>query len=123
MSQTSTKQDQAFAERLQAKWISSPDEKPDRPGQTLATRSHEVIRRWAEARNARPATATRGPEGEARTLRLDFGEQTEGLEPMSWDEWFGRFDERNLVFLYQEQKSDGAQSNFWRLVSPEREDA
>ena len=122
MSQASTKQEQELAERLHAKWISSPDETPDRPGQTLATRSHEVIRNWAEARNARPATATRGPDGEPRTLRFDFGEETEGLEPISWDEWFRTFDERGLVFLYQEQKADGSQSNFWRLVSPDRED-
>jgi hypothetical protein len=39
---------------LRAKWTHSPDEHEDRPGQTLATRSHEVIRSWADARGAQP---------------------------------------------------------------------
>ena len=33
-----------------AKWIHSTDERADRDGQTLATRSHDVIRAWAEER-------------------------------------------------------------------------
>ena len=104
-----------------AKWISSPDEKPDHPGQTLATRSHDVIKAWAEARGARPATATRGPDGRPRTLRLDFGEATRNLEPIDWDEWFSVFDERGLVFVYQEERRDGRQSNFFRLTNSNRE--
>lgn len=101
-----------------AKWIHSPDERPDRNGQTLATRSHEVIRRWAEERNARPATVG---EGEPRVLRFDFGEPTDRLRPISWDEWFDVFDRRNLVFLFQERRRDGRQSNFFRLESPDRQ--
>src|SRR5437868_4925734 len=46
-----------------ARWIHSPDERPDRRGQTLATRSPEVIRAWAEARGGQPVTATRGDDG------------------------------------------------------------
>ena len=33
------------------------------------------------------------------------------------------FDERDLVFIYQEMKKDGSQGNFFRLDNPEREDA
>jgi hypothetical protein len=33
------------------------------------------------------------------------------------------FDERNLVFLFQEQMKDGADSNFFRLESPDHEDS
>lgn len=104
----------------QAKWIHSPDEEADRPGQTLATRSHEVIRAWAEARGARPTTAP-GSEHEGRVgvLRLDFpGYGGESLEEISWDAWFEPFDERDLVFLYQERKSDGSTSNFFQLDNP-----
>src|SRR4051812_23704613 len=102
-------EDRRFLERFgnklskstqRAKWTGSPDDRPDRPGQTLATRSHDVIEAWAEARDARPATATRGPDGRPRTLRMDFGEPTRNLESIAWDEWFGVFDERDLVFLY-----------------------
>jgi hypothetical protein len=110
-----------------AKWTHQAGEAPDRAGQTLATRSHDVIRAWAEERGAVPATATRGPDGEPRTLRFDFrGEGGNGtsrrLEELSWDDWLGTFDRRELVFIYQENRRDGRQSNFFRLDNPKRED-
>ena len=124
-----------------AKWIHSPDERPDRRGQTLATRSPEVIRTWAEERGGRAATATRGPDGQARTLRIRFrdggsdrsagngrggndrdGNRRSRLEEIDWNEWLAVFEKRDLVFLYQEQRRDGSQSNFFRLDNPRRED-
>ena len=102
-----------------AKWIHG-DERPDRKGQTLVTRDHDVIRRWAEERGGQPATATRGPDEEPRTLRFDFQDRDARLEPISWERWLRVFDERNLLFVYQEQKRDGNQSTFFRLESPER---
>jgi hypothetical protein len=122
MARATEKEEQQLAEELHAKWISSPDDRADRDGQTLATKSHDVIRQWAEERNARPATATRGPDDKPRTLRFDFDEATGGLEAIEWDAWFSVFDERNLAFLYQERKADGNESNFFRLVNPDRED-
>jgi hypothetical protein len=110
---------------LRAKWTHSPDEHEDRPGQTLATRSPEVIRAWADARGAKPATVGRRNEERPRTLRMDFsgGDGSSGrLQPVSWDAWLGTFRDRNLVFIYQEHKRDGRDSNFFRLDSPERED-
>jgi hypothetical protein len=103
--------------------VTSPDEEPEREGRSLVTSSHEVIKRWAEERDATPATVP-GTEhdGHLGVLRLDFGEQDDRLQHVSWDEWFGTFDERRLNFIYQEQRSDGAQSNFFRLESPNRED-
>lgn len=106
-----------------AKWIHSPDEHEDRPGQTLATRSHEVIQRWAEERQARPATVSGTEhEGRAGVLRLNFPGFDEKLEEIGWDAWFRPFDERNLVFLFQENRANGEQSNFFILDNPERED-
>ena len=109
---------------LRAKWIHSPDEEADRPGQTLATQSREVIEAWAEERGGRPATVE-GTERDGRlgVLRITFAEEGRSrLQEASWDDWFRTFDERQLVFLYQEQRKDGTQSNFFRLDSPERED-
>ncbi|MDP9311529.1 MAG: hypothetical protein M3R24_11715 [Chloroflexota bacterium] len=108
-----------------AKWIHSVDEHADRDGQSLATRSHEVIQRWAEERDAKPATVPNtGPEESVGVLRFNFpGYGGQSLQEISWDEWFQPFDERQLVFLYQERKSDGSQSTFFRLDNPEREDA
>jgi hypothetical protein len=108
-----------------AKWIESPDDHEDRPGQSLVTRNHEVIRQWAEERGASPATIS-GTQDQARprVLRLDFpGYGGEELEKISWEEWFEPFDERNLAFHFQEHKTDGTLSNFFRLDSPDREDA
>jgi len=117
--------DQLSDSTKRARWIHSPDEHADRPGQTLATRSKEVIQRWAEERGGRPATVP-GSEHDGRpgVLRMVFTEAgSDRLQEISWDDWFRSFEERQLVFLFQETKSDGQQSNFFRLDNPEREDA
>lgn len=104
--------------------VSGPGEREERPGKTLVTTDHEVIRRWADRRGGRPATTrSRRGGGPARTLRFDFGDPDEGLEEISWDEWFATFDDRRLNFIYQEHKADGSESNFFRLENPDREDA
>ena len=108
---------------LRAKWIHSPDEAADRPGQTLATQSRQVIEAWAEERGGRPATVDGTEHGKLLgVLRIDFGEPTDRLREVSWDEWFNTFDERNLEMIFQEHRSDGRQSNFFRLLNPDRED-
>lgn len=104
-----------------AKWINSPDEHEDHLGQTLATHNHDVIRRWAEERQATPSTVPGSEhEGHVGVLRFDFpGYRGDRLQHISWDEWFKAFDARNLVFLFQEHLRDGHHSNFFRLVNPE----
>jgi hypothetical protein len=108
-----------------AKWIESPDDHEDHPGQSLVTRNHEVIRRWVEERGAQPATVEGTEhEGHPGVLTFDFpGYGGQNLKSISWDEWLQTFDERNLVFHFQEHMKDGSPSNFFRLDSPEREDA
>src|SRR3954468_980120 len=104
--------------------ITSLDDDPERAGRSLATTSHEVIRRWAEERNAVPATVEGTEHGDhLGVLRFDFGGDSDNLRQVSWEEWFGTFDARTLNFLYQEERKDGNQSNFFRLESPDREDA
>jgi len=112
---------------LRAKWIHSPQEHEDRPGQTLATREPDVIRTWAEDRSATPATVGRRDGERPRTLRFDFDRSdgsngTRRLQPVDWDAWIATFRDRDLVFLYQEHRRDGGDSNFFRLDSPEREE-
>ena len=51
-------------------------------------------------------------------MRLDFpgvGEE-DALEEISWDEWFEKFDENNLAFLYQDEMADESESRFFKLV-------
>jgi hypothetical protein len=104
--------------------VTSLDEDPERPGRSLATTSHEVIREWAEERNGVPATVDGTEHGDhLGVLRFDFGGDSENLRHVSWDEWFETFDARKLNFLYQQERKDGNQSNFFRLESPDREDA
>lgn len=105
--------------------VTSADEHEERPGRSLITTDHDVIRKWAEERDAKPATVPGTEhEGRAGVLRLDFPGYGGGdLQEISWDDWFETFDERNLNFIYQEHKKDGKQSNFFRLENPDREDA
>ncbi|MDK3255783.1 Rho termination factor N-terminal domain-containing protein [Blastococcus capsensis] len=104
--------------------ITSLDEDPERAGRSLATTSHEVIRRWAEDRGGVPATVEGTEHGDhLGVLRFDFGGDSGNLRHVSWDEWFDTFDARTLNFLYQEERKDGNQSTFFRLESPDREDA
>jgi len=104
--------------------VTSPDEEPEREGRSLVTTHHEVIRQWAEERGGEPATVG-GTEhdGHLGVLRFDFGGDSDDLQKVSWDEWFETFDARRLNFIYQEQRTDGRQSNFFRLENPDREDA
>jgi hypothetical protein len=100
------------------------DETPERPGRSLVTTNHDVIRRWAEARGAVPATVDGTEHGDhLGVLRFDFADESANLRRVSWDEWFETFDARRLNFLFQEERTDGRQSNFFRLQSPDREDA
>ena len=85
------------------------------------TTDHAKIRRWAEARNGKPARAhgTGEPEG-AGLLRIDFPEEhdeEEELEEITWDEFFEKFDEKRLAFVYQEKTDAGEPSRFNKLVS------
>lgn len=105
-----------------AQWVNSPDEHEEHPGKTLATSSQEVIQRWAEDRKAQPATIAEDDAKRPRVLRFDFpGYGGESLRAISWDARFRTFDERDLVFLFQEHQQAGNQSNFFHLDSPDRE--
>src|SRR5829696_911928 len=90
-----TKEDRQFIEEhgdqlsrstQNAKWIHSPEERGDRPGQTLATRSPEVIRAWAEERGGRPATVPdTNHDGHAGVLRITFAQEGNSrLEEIIW---------------------------------------
>jgi hypothetical protein len=85
------------------------------------TTDHEKIRRWAEARAGKPARVQgTGDADDAGLLRIDFPEANdddERLEEISWDEFFQKFDEKQLAFVYREKTGTGAQSRFNKFVS------
>jgi hypothetical protein len=86
---------------------------------STTTTDHEEIRRWVEQHGGKPAFV-RGTQGddEVGILRIDFpgGAGEDQLEHVSWDEWFRKFDEQNLAFVYQEEKASGEDSTFFKLV-------
>jgi len=88
--------------------------------QTRTTTDHDEIRRWVDEHGGKPASVRGTEDGDgAGVLRVDFpgGAGEDQLEHISWDEWFRKFDESNLEFLYQEQKASGEDSTFFKLVS------
>ena len=89
-------------------------------GESHTTTDHSVIKKWVEERGGRPATVKRtGSREEPGILRVDFpgysGE--ESLEPISWEDFFEKFEEKKLAFLYQEQTKEGQQSRFCKFIS------
>lgn len=80
------------------------------------TTDPDVIRKWAESRNGRPAVVkgTEGGDGEG-ILRIEF-RHGDKLEDIEWDEFFETFEDRKLAFLYQDKTADGKQSRFFKFV-------
>jgi len=87
------------------------------------TTDHDEIRRWAEERGGVPSTVTGTERGgkkgteHAGILRLDFEPHDEGLEEISWDEFFEKFDKEKLAFLYQEETAGGDISRFHKFIN------
>jgi hypothetical protein len=73
---------------------------------TKTTTDHEQIRRWAEERGGRPAAVVQPVSNKiAGGLRIDFPDYDSGevLQEITWTEFFDKFEEQNLVFMYQEE--------------------
>jgi hypothetical protein len=86
--------------------------------QAKVTTNHETIKSWAEKRGGRPATVKRTEEDhEPGLLRLEFDNDEAALEDISWEEFFEKFDEKDLAFLYQDKTASGKTSRFHKFVS------
>lgn len=90
--------------------------------ESRVTTDPQEIRQWVEERGGRPAIVKgTGKKNSLGVLRIDYpgysGEET--LEPILWDEFFKAFEENNLAFLYQEEKKDGSESRFSKLIDRE----
>ena len=84
------------------------------------TTDHDRIRRWVEERDGSPATVrgTAGRGEEAGLLRIMFRDD-EDLEEIEWEDFFEKFDEEKLAFLYQDKTADGEVSRFFKFVQRE----
>ena len=89
--------------------------------QSTTTTDHDEIRRWVEQHDGKPARVrgTQDAGDHTGVLRIDFpgGAGEQDLEHIGWDEWFATFDDAGLALLYQQQKADGSDSTFARLVN------
>ncbi len=85
------------------------------------TVDHDTIRKWAEERGAWPAQVASTGQGGQTGIRIDLpGYTGEGkLERISWDDWFRKFDESELAFVYEETTAAGQRSSFNKLVERE----
>jgi hypothetical protein len=81
------------------------------------TTDHKTIQKWAEERGGRPATVKATEEdGHAGILRIDFDPKQKSLDVIDWDEFFQKFEESKLAFLYQDHTKDGGLSRFHKFV-------
>jgi ferritin-like metal-binding protein YciE len=90
------------------------------------TTDHDEIQRWAEERGGKPACVQgTGGKGDIGMLRIEFPGKPNAkdakLQPISWDDFFEKFDERGLALVYQDKTARGQKSNFNKLVSREQE--
>jgi hypothetical protein len=83
------------------------------------TTNYEEIRGWVEQHSGKPAKV-RGTGGgnDVGILRIDFpgGAGEDRLEEIPWKDWFKKFEDNHLAFLYQKQKGSGEDSTFFKLV-------
>jgi hypothetical protein len=110
-------------QRARVRRIDSTDMTPSDSSEVLFTRDHEVIKQWAAARRAEPATgeATSSGPASAATLR-DGGAGVRfnfpgvsPFRPISWDEWLENFDHHQCAFVYENDSSMPLNSRY-RIV-------
>lgn len=86
----------------------------------MTTTDHAVIRKWAEQRGAKPASVKGTGGDDVGVLRLMFpgysAERGQSLREISWDEFFRKFDQNFLAFIYQEKTRSGVKSNFNKFI-------
>jgi hypothetical protein len=88
---------------------------------SYTTTDHDVIKAWATARGAKPASVeTTEGDDDAGILRFEFpdapGGASANLDEVDWEPFFRTFDDRGLAFVYQEKTSDGESSRFNKFV-------
>ena len=89
-------------------------------GSSRISSDHAVIRKWAEERGAKPASVKGTGGNEIGVIRLMFpgfgAGRSQSLKEISWEDFFKRFDENNLAFIYQDETRQGVKSNFNKFI-------
>jgi hypothetical protein len=90
----------------------------------LSTRDHEVIWKWARARDAEPATGEESESGPASAMKVADGGSglrfnfpaISRFRRIKWSEWFEHFDRHELTFVYDRNEQGQPTSSRYRLV-------
>lgn len=90
--------------------------------QVVFTRDHELIKQWAEKRQATPATGEQTGSGPATFnvndggagIRFNFP-GTGSFRPISWEEWFENFDRHECAFVH-DGSSSAPLNHSYRIV-------
>jgi hypothetical protein len=83
------------------------------------TTNHEEIRQWVEDRGGRPVLLHLSGISSSPSLSIIFSDSPSptSSEELTWDDFFSKFDEQKLAFLYQDFTSDGAKSKFAKFIT------
>jgi hypothetical protein len=100
------------------------DSQPQAGDTALSTRDHEVIREWARAVGAEPATGEATASGPSTTLKVADGGtglrfNFPGMSPfrsISWTEWFDYFNSHDFTFVYDNAEPGHPRSARYRIV-------
>jgi hypothetical protein len=89
----------------------------------LFTREHDVIRKWAEARQAEPATGEATSSGPSTVHVNDGGAGVRfnfpgaaAFRAITWEEWFENFDKHHCAFVFDDDSSTPLSSRY-RIVN------
>ncbi len=80
------------------------------------TTDQETIKEWVETRDGTPARVIGQADepGSLYVVRKD--EPMEGMEALSWDEFFETFETEELAFIYADQEPEASDEWFYDLV-------
>lgn len=85
---------------------------------TRATTDHEMIRQWVRERGGAPSMARRVGQPAEGALVVNFPDDgSDGpVVDISWADFFQRFEDQNLAFVYRESLPEAEDAYYYQLV-------
>lgn len=84
------------------------------------TRDHEIIQQWVKKRKGKPVANLEESDRPEENIAIKVARRIDRKREfeISWQEFFDKFRESNLGFLYQEYDPDGEISCSCKILSP-----
>jgi hypothetical protein len=87
--------------------------------QLKVTTDHKQIKQWVEDHDGRPAMVigpgTQMGGGAVNIFFPDHGKNDQ-LEEITWNEFFDRFEENDLEFLYKDEATSDGESRYFKII-------